>query len=71
MKHCNEGFGLTSGCGDNCTWIVLLIGAYFFLSNGCLGNIFGQCDNSIIWIIVLFFFLFMYNQGSCGCGCGC
>ncbi|MGL4800319.1 MAG: hypothetical protein ACRDDX_13390 [Cellulosilyticaceae bacterium] len=63
MKNCNELFA----CGDNCTWIVLLVGAYFFLSNGCIGNIFDQCDNSIIWIIVLFFFLYMYNQNNGGC----
>ncbi|MGL4800320.1 MAG: hypothetical protein ACRDDX_13395 [Cellulosilyticaceae bacterium] len=58
-------------CGDSCTWIVLLVGAYFFLSNGCLGNIFDQCDNSIIWIIILFFVLYMFNQNNAGCGCGC
>ena len=57
------------GCGNSCTWIVLLVGAYFFLSNGCIGNIFGECDNSIIWIIVLFLFLFMYNGRGCGSHC--
>lgn len=62
---CNELFNF----GDNCTWIVLLVGAYFFLSNGCIGNIFGECNNSIIWIIVLFLFLFMYNGGSFGSNC--
>ena len=61
MKQCNELFGF----GDNCTWIVLLVGAYFFLSNGCLGNIFDQCDNSIVWIIILFVFLFMFNKQNC------
>lgn len=63
MKQCNELFGY----GDNCTWIVLLIGAYFFLSNGCLGNIFGECDNSIVWIIVLFFLLYLYNCNTACC----
>lgn len=56
---------ILDGFGDNCSWIVLLVGAYFFLSNGCLANIFGECDNSIIWIIILFFFLFMYNKAEC------
>lgn len=53
------------GCDNSCSWIVLLVGAYFFLSNGCIGEIFSQSDNSIIWIIMLFFFLFMYNKENC------
>lgn len=48
--------------GDTCSWIVLLVGGYFFLTNGCLDNIFGQCDNSIIWIILLLLFLYYYNE---------
>lgn len=59
--NCNTTCGLSNNCG----WIVLLVGAYFFLSNGCIGEIFDQSDNSIIWIIILFFFLFMYNNQSC------
>lgn len=49
----------------DCGWIILLIAAYLFLSNGCLQNIFGECDNSIIWIIALFVLLYMYNQKDC------
>lgn len=64
MKEYNGCHGLL-GLGDNCSWIVLLVGAYFFLANGCIGNIFCESENSIIWIIVLFLFLFMYNQHSC------
>lgn len=62
---CNDGYDNLFGFGDNCSWVVLLVGAYFFLSNGCIGNIFGECDNSIVWIILLFIFLFMYNQQNC------
>lgn len=68
MKDCNCGNGLF-GLGDNCSWVVLLVGAYFFLSNGCIGNIFDQCDNSIIWIIILFLFLYMYNGQNCSALC--
>ena len=64
---CNYNTGLADifGFGDSCSWVVLLVGAYFFLSNGCIDNIFGNCENSIIWIIVLFLLLFMYNQNAC------
>lgn len=64
MKQCN-GLEQLFGFGDECSWVVLLVGAYFFLANGCIGNIFGECDNSIIWIIILFFLLFLYNQNNC------
>ncbi len=50
------------GFGDNCSWTVLLIGAYFFLSNGCLEPIFNKPENSIVWIILLFIILFVYNK---------
>lgn len=63
MKQCNELFpGL-----DNCSMIVLLVGGYFFLANGCIDNIFGNCENSIVWIIILFWLLFMYNKENACC----
>ena len=64
MKDYGNCTGLAElfGFGDNCSWVVLLVGAYFFLSNGCIGNIFNKSENSIVWLIALFIILFMYNQ---------